>query len=363
MADSGTTPSKDGVSVETRIQLLIEQISSSRIGVAVRKQLTSLSSLFTEMKERHSAELGSLAERIENLEKERRPEEKKRVPERKKQKRVPPRPAPSPIVCENSVLVYPKHKEVTSERVKELMTQAIEPNKGRLQVKKLRKVRHGGVLMECGSVCQAEYVVRQCEKKLFGIETRLPSKRRPQVIFYGVPASHTKEQLPNLIRRQNPDVVEADLEMLFPIKSKRDDGKNHWVARVSPSCFQALLRLKKISLGWDRLTVREFVREVRCFRCNGLGHFRKDCSEPEDLCARCGEAGHKHKECTKEPKCVNCVSVNEHFSQKLETGHSSLDPRCPCVRREKNLIRERTQYSPAVIDVSDSESDDSSGSA
>lgn len=37
---------------------------------------------------------------------------------------------------------------------------------------------------------------------------------------------------------------------------------------------------------------------TRCYRCNKMGHFARDCKEAAERCYRCNKAGHHAKDCT-----------------------------------------------------------------
>lgn len=256
-------------------------------------------------------------------------------------------PPPKPSEAKKVVLIYPKAgKEFTSEEVKRKLQTELNPTELKINVSKIRKVNHGGVMIECEKEAQAGRLTEaiSANPELADLAPRPPRRRLPKVVLYNISKDCTKEELNDQLIKHN-GFLEGNIELLFPIKGK--NGKAHWVAQVKPECFAKLKKKGKLNLLWEVHTVREYFRETRCFKCCGFGHFQARCPEKDQVCARCGEAGHKHQECKAEkPSCVNCTKANRKLKlkEKLDTAHSSLNRKCPCVIRELDRVKAHIQY-------------------
>lgn len=254
-------------------------------------------------------------------------------------------PPQKPAEAKKVVLVYPKTgKDLTSEEVKKKLQSGLDPAKIKITVTKIRKVNHGGVMVELEKEAQAGRLTEAISgnPELADLAPRPPRRKQPRVVIYGVSNECSKDELKKQLTRHN-EFLEGNFELLFPMKGK--NGKSHWVAQVTPACLSKLKKRGKVGLLWEVHSVREYIRETRCFKCCGFGHFQAKCPESEQICARCAEAGHRHKECKAEkPKCRNCTIANSKRKEKLETAHSSLDRKCPCVVREVARVKNHIQY-------------------
>ena len=94
--------------------------------------------------------------------------------------------------------------------------------------------------------------------------------------------------------------------------------------------FNLIKRPEKINLGWERLTVSEYIRSpMRCKNCQKIGHTKKWCRNNE-ICEECG-LPKPHSNCTRS-FCVNC-NID---------SHSSKDASCPTYLKHKSIIKIKT---------------------
>ncbi|GBN35897.1 hypothetical protein AVEN_131880-1 [Araneus ventricosus] len=240
-------------------------------------------------------------------------------------------------------LNYPKDGETSEEVTAQLYT-SIAPSKFNINVKNVKKLQNGGVAVECSTEDQLRKIMSEINTNK-DLQDKLVAKRPvlklPKVIIYDVDVNFPREHLLQTISQQN-EVDVNQMKILFQIKSRTKD-RCHWVLETEPEALRQLLKVRKIALEWSRLTVREFRRPTKCYKCCRYGHISTNCKE-EETCPRCGENGHKRADCDKEVNCINCADLNKKFQLSLDVKHDSTDPNCEAHIRKMKQLRNRTKY-------------------
>ncbi|GBN68075.1 hypothetical protein AVEN_275503-1 [Araneus ventricosus] len=241
-------------------------------------------------------------------------------------------------------LVYPKDDNTSSEETKSTLYSSIAPSKLNIGVKNVKKVQNGGVAVERSSEEQLKKIMNEINSNptLQGkMEARTPVKKNPKVIVYDVEDSMSKEIFLETFCFQNK-VDREKIEAAFNLKSK-SQGKCHWVLQTDPTSFRQIMRSKKVFLEWARLSVREFLRPTKCYKCNRFGHISTKCPNQE-ACPRCGEEGHKRDDCSNDAKCINCSEAAQKFGRNIPSNHETSSQDCESYYRELKALRERTNY-------------------
>ena len=84
--------------------------------------------------------------------------------------------------------------------------------------------------------------------------------------------------------------------------------------------------MNEITVGLSICKIYDRMFIKRCNKCQGLGHYYKECQKTESTCAKCsGE--HRTDECTSSTlKCINCVN-----NGSSPVNHAAFDHKCPHV--------------------------------
>ena len=108
--------------------------------------------------------------------------------------------------------------------------------------------------------------------------------RNPRIKIPNVPHRYSEEELENIIREQNPLVVEQEHFKIVYIKKLREGECVTVYAECSPIFFHNFMFNKKIYMGWERVPVYEDVSVLRCFKCQLYHHKGNDCRSSARMC-------------------------------------------------------------------------------
>ncbi|KAL5239004.1 hypothetical protein ACI65C_006414 [Semiaphis heraclei] len=88
---------------------------------------------------------------------------------------------------------------------------------------------------------------------------------------------------------------------------KTNRGTQIITASVPTSAINTMLNTR-MRIGFVNCRVKRKLEVKKCFRCQGYGHTRVDCTNEErsDHCWKCGVVGHKSKECQGQNRCMLC---------------------------------------------------------
>ncbi|XP_023228696.1 uncharacterized protein LOC111629057 [Centruroides sculpturatus] len=92
------------------------------------------------------------------------------------------------------ILVDPESEEDDAERTKQKLKKKINPKKMGIGIQSVRKLRRGGVAIEVATTEEREKLRKAIETKA-GLKTKVPSRRKPRVVLYGVATDITKDEI------------------------------------------------------------------------------------------------------------------------------------------------------------------------
>lgn len=244
----------------------------------------------------------------------------------------------------SAIAIYPSDKTKTSDETKALVQTIISPEAFKLQVRGIKKVRNGGVLISTENKGDIDKLRGSHKLASSGLTIEEPSKRRPRIIIIGVPQSLSEKEVLDCIYEQNlsdkvPNYTResfAETAKISHKSGKKNPSFTNYIIEVPPTIRRVLVNQGRIFINWTSCHVRDFTIVTRCYNCQLFGHAAKFCRESTPACNHCGESGHTHKECTKKstpPVCATC----KRFKRKCD--HQTGDESCPARKyAEANYI-------------------------
>ncbi|XP_017794532.1 PREDICTED: uncharacterized protein LOC108576113 [Habropoda laboriosa] len=235
----------------------------------------------------------------------------------------------------------------TSESVKEKIFEVLKENKKDLRIKQVRKIRNNGVLIEAGGEDDLK-IIKEAKFAKLGLKCEAPKMLNPCVIIYDVDQQMKEDEIRQEIWGKNlkdsalaREVYDTLLHFRFSTKNKTP-GLVNWVIELPVAVLKELEKRKKLYIGWQVHSVKEFMNVSRCFKCLGFGHSTKKCEVTQQVCEHCAQAGHLRQDCPASkaaPKCICCTRA-----KRRSTDHSARDRNCPEYLRQVEILRSKITY-------------------
>lgn len=251
----------------------------------------------------------------------------------------------SPFIAQ----LYPKSEGID---VGCLVRQNIDPATLQLRISSFRRMRNQqGCLVVFEDRESQQKFNQEVHRTLSeAVVLKTPKLFRPQLRLSGIDgtvstdAASFREQ----IRQQNSDVVfeDADLTVRSTFKNTRF-GTSTVILDVTPHLQRKLVLRQKLTLGWTRVPVEEYVYVRRCRRCCSYGHLQSFCpmrTTGERICGQCAGIHGIQASCTgRETCCYACKQHNEQFGAHFNPQHEFFDRQCPVFLQQRELQQGRTE--------------------
>lgn len=250
---------------------------------------------------------------------------------------------------ERVVLFYPTDENQTdAEQTKKLLKETLAPREEKLQIRSVRKVTKGGVVVEAGNKSGA-IKIKEIARRVPSLKITEPKKLNPRVLIYDVDRDMEEDDVIRCIYQQNLEdhgVTMNEMNKGFRIcyrTGRRDNDVVNLVVEVDAKIREILLEAGRVYIDFAACRVVDQLAVTRCFRCQGYGHVKKVCKKApgDSVCSHCGRAGHEYKECRRseeKPSCANCLAARKPADHRVGT----LD--CPMYKRLVQQKISRTSY-------------------
>ena len=235
-----------------------------------------------------------------------------------------------------------------SVEVNETVEKAIVENG--ISVTKSYKNNSGELVVVCDNNNSRDKLQNIIATKDENIVMKQITKKKPSVTIVGLSKKYNNEEVINLLVTQN-----QHLKQFSTVNNINEHIEIHDIkpTRAKESVFQVFASVSevlrkglknyrdKVTIGLISCKVYDRFHIKRCNNCQGLGHYYKDCTNPnEPRCAKCS-LNHATNTCTNmEKKCANCSDKGN------ESDHAAYDPKCPAmvseVEKKKDLNLRRS---------------------
>ena len=174
----------------------------------------------------------------------------------------------------------------------------LAPAKEKLRISGLKKISNNRVVVETTTKEEMERVLKNEKLQAAGLVAGLPTKRRPMLIVYDVPAQLGEEEFLAALRQQNLENLSRakfkEVRLSYKTGTRNQDTDNRML-EVTAAIRETLLKQDKVYIGWSALRVRDFISVSRCYKCQSYEHVSKYCRAAKESCGHCGGEGHAFK--------------------------------------------------------------------
>ncbi|CAG9782637.1 unnamed protein product [Diatraea saccharalis] len=247
----------------------------------------------------------------------------------------------------HSILVTSKNEMDTAEEVIGKTKEILEPEKNKIQIERIRKVKDQRVIISCMSEKETERI-REKISSSEHLKVERVRNKNPLVIIKEVKFKMTDDEIRNAIKNQNPDIyIEQQREENgIKIKYRRktiNNEKCHIIAQVPSEMWKKMVTKGHLYIEMERVRVEDQTPLIQCTRCLKYGHGKKFCPDSVDRCSHCG-GEHLRAECPNRkagvpPQCCNCTHAELQDNQ-----HNAFSIDCKVREKWDSLARSTTSY-------------------
>ena len=207
------------------------------------------------------------------------------------------------------------------------------------------------VVVGCQNVKQQQRLLQMTNLGGLPMDFKVPTQSVDGVIF-GIPTDVSEDALLSKIECiLNEDDEEVNIQVKHVSRLTFKDGITSQSVKLT---FEATKLPSSVIINRLEYCVRPFVAQViRCYKCQKLGHVKKDCIAKRECCSNCGSKDHKRDKCdSSKSRCLNCGG--EHSAAYLgcprrkalslanKIRSQSYMPRSQAIQQAKKVLSERS---------------------
>lgn len=242
---------------------------------------------------------------------------------------------------EHSMVICSKELNQSSEEIENVVKKTINVRTSGIGISRVKRISKEKLLIECMTEKDKSMMKEEITTKI-GLQVQDVRKKNPLVIFKGVIKGITEDDINESLKSQNKSLkIDENIRVKF-IKRNRNTLMSNIVCQVNADTWKQLLRLGKIGIGYQWITVEDFSPVLQCYNCLAYGHTKKFCKD-ESKCQYCS-GDHKWDECPVKnngdpPKCIHCVERKED-----NINHTATSRSCPIWQHKDKQARLLTDY-------------------
>lgn len=245
-------------------------------------------------------------------------------------------------VKQNSPVLFIKSSDVKINVMNEIKNN-VNPRELNISVNKTKPIK-GGMLINCEDMNSLNKLKSAVINK-FGNKFSVsePKKFNPRMLIKNVNKNIThNDSIVQEICGNFENLEQDDIKIVTKIVRKYTQNI---VIEVSPTTRKLIMSKGYIFVGWEKYYVDDYVRVLRCYRCQRYGHTRNDCQTSIPICCPLCTENHEQKECVAViKKCNNCVLYNSKSKSELPTDHACYDSHCPVYKYQLGLLKSKINY-------------------
>lgn len=237
------------------------------------------------------------------------------------------------------IVVKPKQDQEVNMTMNDIQSNV---DSAKIPFSAIEKMKGGAVIIHCNDKNGSDELTSAIGHKLgekYSTEEMAP--KRPKIRITGVDSSIDQSLIGEQLMKQSDCLADGDLKILKITADRTNANRLTIITELNQVSFMETMKVKKVNIQWERCNVVEHYSVLRCYKCWGFGHMKKECKN-DIACGKCG-GSHETVTCrVNDMKCINCTMAKEKFNVDLETNHHAWSKKCQILERKFAVAKKRS---------------------